>query len=398
MSIPVGSKAEGGQFHGRQRELSDLWDLFESNNVLLSGPRRLGKSSILQRLADDAPSHGWHAVLIDLQGHGTAEEMLAEIDRALPEPAIKRWLETARKGAGRAADRLRKLELRLPGGLGGSIDLQAPPAAAWAPQAQRIQSRLAPQPVLILFDEFSVFLEKLISHDRAVAELLVGWLRTWRLASQVQCRFVFSGSVGLNTLLTRHHLITCFNDCYDFRLQAFSRREAIAMLEAELRGEGWPHAPDVPGHICDRVGWLSPFYVNLLLVEALRAARDRQAEAGVSGTPLTTNDVDDGYERLLAVRSRFVHWSQRLERDLAKDALTVALRVLAAVAARTDGLTRRQLVARLATVEPDPDARARRFDEVLWHLEEDGYLTTEADRVSFPSFLLRDYWQRNHGR
>lgn len=400
MSIPVGAKAEREQFHGRARELADLWDLFETNNVVLSGPRRLGKTSILQRLCDDAPHRGWNATLVDLQGHSAVENVLAEIERAIPDTSISRWIDAARRGAGRATDRLKKIELKLPGGLGGALDLQAPPTTAWSQQALSVQSRLSGQPILLLIDEFSVFLEKLINADRSDAEHLLGWLRTWRCASQVQCRFVFSGSVGLNTLLTRHKLITYFNDCYDFRLQAFTRNEAVAMVQAELMAENKHCAPDVPDHICNRVGWLSPYYVNLLLLEAMRAARDRESEAGVANTPLIVPDVDDGYERLLAVRSRFVHWSQRLERDLPSDALTIARRVLGAVAAKPDGLTRKQLLARLDVIEPDADTRLRRLETVLWHLEEDGYLTAEDDggRVRFPSFLLRDYWHRNHGR
>lgn len=400
MSIPVGAKAEKEQFHGRTRELTDLWDLFEANNVVLSGPRRLGKTSILQRLCDDAPAHGWQAAMVDLQGHSTVEPVLAEIERALPEASVARWVEATKKGVGRAADRLKKIELKLPGGFGGAVDLQAPPTTTWSQHAQRIQSRLSNKPILLLVDEFSVFLEKLINTDRAGAEHFLGWLRTWRCASRVQCRFVFSGSVGLNTLLTRHKLITYFNDCFDFRLQAFSRTETIAMVEAELKAEERACAPEVPDHICNRVGWLSPYYVNLLLLEAMRSARDRESEAGATNTPLAVLDVDDGYERLLAVRSRFVHWSQRLERDLSADALTVARRVLSAIAAKPDGLTRKQLLARLDVIEPDADARQRRLESVLWHLEEDGYLTAEEDtgRSRFSSFLLRDYWHRNHGR
>jgi len=400
MSIPVGSKAEQGQFHGRTRELDDLWNLLESNNVVLSGPRRLGKTSILQRLSDQADAHGWHATLIDLEGHRTVKQMLSEIERKLPASSIERWFETTKSATSRAAERLRKIEVKLPGGMGGAIDLQAPPETPWSDHAQQIQTRLRSQPVLLLIDEFSVFLEKLISDDRADAENLLGWLRTWRGASQVHCRFVFSGSVGLNTLLTHHKLNTYFNDCYDFRLQAFTRTEALAMVQTEIKEEHRQCEIGVPEYICDRVGWLSPYYVNLLLLEAIRAARDRESEAATADTPLTNPDVDDGYERLLAIRSRFVHWAQRLERDLPTDALAVAKRVLTAVAAaQANGLTRKQLLARLHAIEPNPDIRAQRFEAVLWHLQEDGYLTMENvdERIRFLSFLLRDYWHRNHG-
>lgn len=398
MAIPVGTKAEKGDFFGRTRELEDLWGLLESNHVVLSGPRRLGKTSLLQRIVDDAPARGWHAALIDVQGHSGTADLFSELDRALPDAAISRWFEAARKASGSVADRLRKIELKLPGGFGGALDLQAPPPNAWAKAAQGFQARVSTRPVLILIDEFSVFLEKLIARDRDGAEHLLGWLRTWRMASNVQCRFVFSGSIGINTLLTRHRLITYFNDCYDFRLQAFLRAEATAMLREELQREKRGHSADVPERICDRVGWLSPYYVNLLLVETLRAARDRETEERSGPTQLNEGDVNNAYERLLAVRSRFIHWHQRLERDLPANELTMAMKVLAAVAARPEGLSRAQLMARLNSLEPDPDIRAQRLDRVLWHLEEDGYLVVEGNRIQFLSFLLRDYWLRNHGR
>jgi hypothetical protein len=31
-------------------------------------------------------------------------------------------------------------------------------------------------------------------------------------------------------------------------------------------------------------------------------------------------------------------------------------------------------------------------------LEEDGYLDSAGERIQFPSFILREYWRRNHAR
>jgi hypothetical protein len=111
-----------------------------------------------------------------------------------------------------------------------------------------------------------------------------------------------------------------------------------------------------------------------------------------------TLDVDYGYDRLLAVRSRFTHWFQRLERVLSPTDLTFTLRILGAVATSEQGLTRRQVLARLSKLEPDPDRRAARLDQAMLGLEEDGYLDASGERIQFPSFILRDYWRRNHGR
>ncbi len=92
--------------------------------------------------------------------------------------------------------------------------MQAVADTSWSPIALDLQQRLTEMPVLILIDEFTVFLEKLLAKDVAETERLLGWLRAWRLGSGVVCRFVFSGSIGFNALLNRYGISTRFNDCY----------------------------------------------------------------------------------------------------------------------------------------------------------------------------------------
>lgn len=292
--------------------------------------------------------------------------------------------------------RIKKVDVKVPGGLGGGLEMQAMADTSWSQAARDLQQRLAAMPVLILIDEFTVFLEKLLALDRTETERLLGWLRAWRLGTGVVCRFVFSGSIGFNALLDRYRIGTRFNDCYDFRLGPFKQQAALAMLEEEARREDWDAAPGVLEHLCRRTGWLSPFYLNLLLASALEAARDRELETESADHQLIQADIDDAYDRLLANRSRFIHWYKRLERDLSPPELGFALDSLAAIARSAQGLTRRQLLSRLQKREPDADQRAVRLDVALLKLEEDGYLGYDGERVQFLSFLLRDYWKRNH--
>ena len=44
----------------------------------------------------------------------------------------------------------------------------------------------------------------------------------------------------------------------------------------------------------------------------------------------------------------------------------------------------------------DPDQRAATLSRLLLKLEEDGYVDGTGERILFLSFLLRDYWRRNH--
>jgi uncharacterized protein len=398
MPIRLGNKADGDDFFDREREREDLWRHLEGNHIVLSGPRRLGKTSLLQRLAEEAAAHGLVGRLVDVGGLDSTAVVIDALDRTVPDQTIAGHLRTASKAAGDWLARVRKVDLKLPGGVGGGIEVQAPPEAAWSEAARRLQGRLSAAPVLLLIDEVSVFLEKALAREPSDTVRLLSWLRAWRQESELACRFLFSGSIGLNALLARHGLTTYFNDCHDFRLGPFTEQAALAMLATECEREHWTLDPETLPHLCRRAGWLSPFYLNLLLDSALSAARDRRQETGTDERRLLPGDVDDAYDRLLAVRSRFVHWYLRLERDLAPPDLALTLRILGVIATAEDGLTRRQLLSRLDRLEPDPDRRAARLDRAMMGLEEDGYLDASGPRIQFPSFLLRDYWRRNHGR
>lgn len=395
MGIPTGNKVSGADFFGREREREDLKRILQDNHIVLSGPRRQGKSSLLDLIALELSEQGFLVRVADMQDQTGISGFIDTIEALFPESAIAHFLSTLTDKVKDCLHPIKKIDIKITGGIGVGVELQNT-APSWYPKAQALQQRLSHAPLLIFIDEFSVLLEKLIEQDRQQAEHFLDWLRAWRLSNQSQCRMIFSGSIGLNYLLERHQLNARFNDCCDFVLGPFKPAAALGMLQAHLQRENRPESPDALNHLLQRTGWLSPFYLNLLLQESLYAARDREDENGQSKGQLLTQDVDDGYERLLSSRSRFSHWHQRLIRDLSPDALAFHKAVLGALAKNEAGLTRKQLLARLSRKESDPDQRRRKLEHCLLKLEEDGYLGHDGDRIHFLSFLVRDYWQRNH--
>lgn len=396
MTIKLGNKADGDEFFDRVNERLDLWNYLQGNHIVLSGPRRLGKTSLLQKLADEAEGHGLFARLADMEGIDSAAGFVAELERAFPDDSIAGHIHACGDKVSLWLGRI-KANITLPGG--GEVGLEIQPSnASWINAAHSLQQRLSHQPVLLLVDEVSVCLEKILARDKDEAVQLIAWLRSWRQQSGLACRFLFSGSIGLNALLDRYNLGTYFNDCYDFRLQAFKPQHALTMLAEQCRREDWQAEAEILDYICRRVGWLSPFFLNLLLDESWKAARDRLEETAANEPRLLQSDVDDAYNRLLANGSRFRHWYKRLERDLEPAKLAFTLAILSAIAKAETGLTPKQLSARLQRLEADPDQRAARLDRALLLLEEDGYLNTTGPRIQFLSFLLRDYWKNNHAR
>lgn len=397
--MKLGNLADGDDFYGRTRECREFWLQIADNHLILSGPRRLGKSSLINRLREQAGERGLFAKHIDVQDISSADEFIATLESEFPEEGLHAHAAKTGKAVAEWLSRFRKVDVKLPGGIGGvGVEIAEGKRATWKARADKLEARLEQTPLLILIDEFSVFLEKLLVKNPDDAALLLAWLRAWRVKPGNPCRFLFSGSVGLNALLEKHELATTCNDCYQFPLDAFRDKEAKGMLEYFAQQMQWTFGMNTIEHLCKRTGWLSPFYLSLLLNESRIAAEDRQDETGETTRIIDIPDVDAGYERLLTSRARFHHWEKRLGDHLVEPELSFAKALLTLISKNDGGLTLTQLDTRLSAKDADAERRAKNLQTLVPKLVEEGYLTPpDAEgTLKFLSFLLRDWWSRNH--
>jgi len=398
--MKLGSPATGDDFFGRAQELKEMWCYLEKEHIRFPGVRRLGKTSILQRLEEDAAEHGLMAKWLDVSSIDSAQGMVTLLDQAFPEKSISRFVADRKREVSQWLSVVRKFEV---GVKGVCFELGGNAAQEWQTAADALHIRLRNRPLLILLDEFPVMLEKLVHRNRQEAEQLLIWLRIWR-QSPGSCRFIFTGSIGLQSLLERHSLGETMNDCHSYPLGPYKATEARALWRyfAPIYDEiAWLVDDPVIDHALNRVGWLSPYFLCLLLDESIRVARTRRQEFPAEATDearIGIEDVDDAYENLLAERSRFHHWEKRLKDALPPNDFSFCVALLTQLSRSSEGLTLTQLSSRLAKRDPDPDRRAQRLQELLVRLTDEGYTSTPDgnSRIQFLSFPLRDWWRRNH--
>jgi uncharacterized protein len=139
------------------------------NNSRLIAPRRFGKTSLLQRVIDDARKEGWAAVYVDFFGVLTLGDVAARIERAYAgqlEGGLASWFAGIRR---RLRPTLRLgAEEQIPAELELSLDPQAePPLLERLALPRRIQERTG-QRTLVVFDEFQ---DVLAAKDRADATI-----------------------------------------------------------------------------------------------------------------------------------------------------------------------------------------------------------------------------------
>lgn len=99
ISNKVGPPVTGDDFYGRVNELARAHQYLDSNHSLvLSAPRRIGKSSFAKRLIEDKKSVGWNCVYIDLEGVRTQDEFLQILINKFDKSGI--WTEAINMAGG----------------------------------------------------------------------------------------------------------------------------------------------------------------------------------------------------------------------------------------------------------------------------------------------------------
>ncbi len=385
MEIPrnvVGKPVAGADFFGRESQLGQLRRLVEQgNHVLLTAPRRIGKSSLMMRLAEQLRNEKWIVLRVDAGGIGELQ-LVTELAGQLHEQ--RRSVFKAITPAMRAFYE-RVLEVGL-FGVSAKLDQPVP---TWEEAGSALLDALGDERCLIMIDEVAVLvLSMLRSPEPHRAEAFLRWLRRVR-QRHTNARWLLSGSIGLDTIVKRAGLATPIADLYIYdQLGAFDPGEAHTLLEQLGEAEGMPLAEDVREHMCNRLEWLVPFYLQLLFCVMRERHRD-------GGPPPTIADVDEAYQRLLkpSREVNFLPWKERLRDQLGPPMDRHASEMLDAVAG-ADGVAHDQLDHVLAGAGVEQGTRRELLPFLLRVLENDGYVAKAADaRYRFRSPLLRDVWR-----
>ena len=400
----TGNPVDGEDFSGRKDELKQLRNAVEAgNHVLLVGPRRVGKSSLVAELSRELAIEGWAPIKVDVQHTADEAAFLYEIQEAIRQSgvklpllaqataAIQRFLKATRG----AKITVSETTVELPDG-----------PANWESAALSLKTLIGALPdnnqrVFIAIDELPIFLTKLLGMEGGPTRVrsILDWLRSVRQASGRKLPWILCGSIGLDSFVAKHGLEGSINELLPMPIDAMDSAQAIALLKqlGKRPAHDCPISDEVATLMTAKVGWLVPYYLQLLF-HGLKSLPSASRSATYPSSP----DIDAAYLSLLSPHHRvhFGHWDSRLG-DLLDDngEEDKARQLLKHLCSHPTGRTREQLRTVLAKVHPqaDPAKLDRDLRDILDFLERDGYLGRIEDRYAFRSFLLRDYWNRRFG-
>ena len=395
----TGNPVSGDDFHGRESTLKTLRRTIENgNHVLILAPRRVGKSSVVAECERLLTEDGWKVVSVDVQHAEDEAGFLQLLYEAIDESAVeleKTVGERLREGIGKFRTVLRGVKA---GAAGVQLEVSENDAA-WEDAANPLRSqikRLAKSDEKILFamDELPIFLNQLLQRPdgQQRVERILNWLRSVRQACGSNLPWVMCGSIGLDTFVQTHSLEGSINDLTEMSVGELDRGDATELLKKLAASEPeFPELPmDVVNDILNRVGWLLPYYLQLMF-HCLLSIADRERSSKFP----SSEDVETAYET--ATRTNNLgHWSSRLKDLLQPEEKRRAQELLTAIANAPNGLPHPEIHGRLVASSPhaDPDELQSQLRKLLRLLSDDGYIVQEDDTIRFRSFLLRDFWKR----
>ena len=389
MKSSTGPWVRGDDFFDREAELDTLGTrVREGNHVLLSGQRRMGKTSIVQELGRRLEMDGWIFLFVDIEGATCGEDVIEEIARVVHpiRPIASRFAQNMKDWVAGNVEEISALEfsVKIRGGLNDGN---------WQRHGKQLLHDCASQDqqVLLVIDELPIFLKRMRHRDGNAnrVEEFLSWLRgVVQWLGDKSPVLILSGSIGLDPLVRRLGLSDRINYLFPVRLGPWNREISIECFNRLSISHGLQVDDGVSGAVYDALGIGIPHHIQSFFARlrdfAKLQGRDR----------ITVVDVAEVYQTELlgpSGQSDLVHYETRLKEALDEESHSIAMEILAETATR-DVFTqaaRRSLETGYSKLIDSASERVADTLEVLVH---DGYIEAVGDTYRFPSRLLKDWW------
>lgn len=378
--------------YGRNREVEAIYKMFQNDrDVAMPGPRRLGKTFVLERLVERGAANGWHAVKVEIAGCTDVRSVFKRLCERIGRQhtggtMVISWL---RQHLGQIASP------RSDSSGPWYQPLLSLDYETWFERLIRAMNDDKSRRWALLIDELPIFLKAL--HDRGpegVAQALSFMNLMSRLRDDnKRVRWLITGSIGIEPLARAGNYMGVLAKFDTFELEPLTELEARAHVQdlASMgRLAGRSIITDAESDaIVAAVGWRAAFYLDALSQKMAGQPSDDPAEAA--------RLVEQAVDRLLQPghAATFGTWEEHIRKHYRDPDRGFAFAALAAVAPHPQGRS----VDTVLTTIGRADLKREQLRAVLTRLHTEGFVTVHDwdgpdPIVAFRNPLLRRWWQR----
>ena len=306
MESATGRWVSGNDFFDRESELQVLDARVRAgNHTLLTGQRRMGKTSIVRELGRRLEDMGWVFLFTDVEDATCPEDVIADIAQEVHpiRPVVSRLATKLRRFTGlnwftehldEASAFTFRVKIRAMLNTGN-----------WRRHGEQLVQDCAKhdQPVLLAIDELPIFIKRLLDkHDDGAhrVDQFLSWLRgVLQAIDGPSPVLLVSGSIGLAPLVQRIGLPDRINYLDSLRLGPWDRHASISCFERLAADHRLQVEEGVAAAVYDAIGLGIPHHVQSFF------ARLREFSIMHERDRVTVADVDTVYRTaLLAARGK----------------------------------------------------------------------------------------------
>ncbi len=237
MKSNPGGQVDPQNLIGRDQLIKEIWDTLEQQSVVMTAERRIGKTSIMQKMQAE-PKEKWIPIYQDLEKYSSAQEFAQ---------SVYEILKTYQNLSKTAENYLQNLRQALAGFKFGDIEIPEAKDIPWQKLLTSSITDLVTDPdwnkykLVFLWDEIPYMLSNIKNKEgEEVAKQILDILRSLR-QEQKNFRIVMTGSIGLHHVIIdlkeKGYSTAPINDMYTIEVNPLHERYAKELAKKLITGE-----------------------------------------------------------------------------------------------------------------------------------------------------------------
>ena len=394
----IGNVPRGEDYFGQEQLIENLWGILEKDNILLTAPRRFGKTAAMYRLLDE-PRPQFLPVYTDIEPIATAGDFMVElISKIYQKRYFRRIINKLWEGSKDIATFFRNLPEDIDiGGFKFKVREATDMPVHWKTYGERLMDLISVEDpsLLLILDEFAVMIDNIARKDPEEAENVLRWFRAARIAPETRTRFVIGSSINLIPTLDTMGLVDTVNDLYIQKLQPFDDDTAKRYINEIFDSQRVSLSTEARDVILELVGTPIPYLLAVFL--SIIIDQHHATEAPVSPDLIKTVFNED----LLGGRTAasFRHYRSRIDTYYPGWEGDTTRAILKSLSRTADGMEKQTLYQLFLKYSARTHSHKAEegFMNLMYKLENDFYISEQKGRYDFFSRILKLWWKSNYG-
>ncbi len=380
MAFIVGQVAMGDNFWDRAYELEDIWDAIENgSHVLLSAPRRVGKTSIMRKMQHE-PKEGYFLIYIDTESADKENEFWHKLFHLLMEEKFIATTKTKAKNILSILKNISIQKISIKGvefGDGKLVDFKE----AFKRVINDMQSD---KKLIIMINEFAQTIENIIKYESEKSALsLLKAHHELRQNSDISSKitFVYAGSIGLESVVRKINGTKYINDLNSIKIAPLDFDSATEFIHQLLEKNNFSIEDSQIKYMLNKIEWLIPFYIQLILQEIKKLYR--------RDPNITDTLIDKAIDNAIEHRNYFDHWQTKLKEAFTNQSYLFAKEILNTICEKT-----KMTSSEILNIAKKHSLNEDKAKETIHSLVYDGYINNNDNpkQYRFNSPILRQWW------